>query len=235
MISVIIPAYNEEKRITKTVLAIEKCLLETTENFEILVVNDGSTDETKKVVSKLENSHIRLLSYQHNKGKGGAVKHGIKYAAGNYIVFTDADLPYPPENIQKACQLLKEDCDVVLGSRFQTENGKRYPWYRTIVSKGFGLLTSLTLNLKEKDTQCGFKAFRYSAAQTIFDKVTLCGWGFDVEIIFVAQKHGLKIKRLPVELFHENNISKINVFKDSVKMAKEVFEIKHNEQKGMYQ
>jgi len=194
MISVIIPAYNEENRIEKTVLAIEGCLRAQKEPFEILVVNDGSTDKTASVVNALENGNIRLLSYEKNKGKGGAVKYGVLFAAGDFICFTDADLPYPPDNIVPACQLLKDGYDVVLGRRYQKENGQKYPWYRTLSSKGSGVFVNLLLGLREKDTQCGFKAFRYKAAQEIYKRVTLSGWSFDAESIFIAKKQGFYAK-----------------------------------------
>ena len=235
MVSIIIPAYNEEKRIKKTLFLMEKELLKEKIDFEILVVNDGSTDGTKEVVSAMENGHIRLLSYDKNKGKGAAVKHGVYFAAGEHIVFTDADLPYMPENIGKACKMLREDYDLVLGSRIKSQSGKSYPWYRTVLSKGFGALTNSVLHLKEKDTQCGFKAFRYDVAQEIFKRVSLAGWGFDVEIIFIAKKLGYKIGRLPVELFHENKISKIKVLKDAKKMAGEVFQIRKNNKEKKYE
>lgn len=235
MVSVIIPAYNEEKRITGTLTAIEKTLRQAHVDFEILVVNDGSTDKTTEVVKQLVNGRIRLLSYKENRGKGGAVKYGIRHAAGHYIVFTDADLAYAPENIQRACQMLEKGCDVVLGSRVQSGSGKKYPWYRTVMSKGFGLLTGAVLQLRVRDTQCGFKAFRYEAAQEIFKRVLLSGWGFDAEAIFIAQKLGYKTERLQVELFHENKTSKIHVLRDAVKMANEVFEIKENNKLGRYE
>lgn len=234
MISIIVPAYNEEKRITKTLLAIEAVMINGTEDFEILAVNDGSHDNTAAVVRGLENEHIHLLSYEKNRGKGGAVKYGVEHAVGDYIAFIDADLPYPPESIPKAHAMLAEGCDAVLGKRVQTENGQKYPWYRTVMSKSFGLFVRTVLHMKEKDTQCGFKAFRAAAAKEIFSRVTLSGWGFDVEIIFIAERRGYRIKRLPVELFHENDESKINVVQDTLKMAGEVFAVRRNHKKGLY-
>lgn len=233
MISVIIPAYNEEKRIEKTIIAIKQELHSKKENFEIIVVDDGSSDATKAVVSALSDENIKLLSYEKNKGKGGAVKYGVLHALGEYIVFTDADLPYPPEKIVTACKLLHES-DLVLGKRIRSEKGGKYPWYRTLMSKGFGLFVSLVLGFFEKDTQCGFKAFKKEAAEQIFDKVRLSGWGFDVEIIFLADKMNLKVSRLTVELNHEEKGSKINIIKDTFKMMKEIFLIKQNDKKGLY-
>lgn len=235
MISIVVPAYNEENRITKTLQAIEAVMLASGETFEILAVNDGSCDKTADVIRSRENEHIRLLTYEKNRGKGGAVKHGVEHAEGDYIVFTDADLPYPPENIPKACAMLAEGYDAVLGKRVQKENGQKYPWYRTVMSKSFNLLVQSVLHIHEKDTQCGFKAFRKAAAKEIFKRITLTGWGFDVEMIFIAEKRGCKIGRIPVELFHENSESKINVVQDTLKMIGEVFTVRRNNKNGMYQ
>ncbi len=234
MISIIVPAYNEENRITKTLQAIEAVMKKGEAEFEILAVNDGSSDSTAAVVQQLENEHIHLLSYEKNRGKGGAVKYGVEHADGDYIAFIDADLPYPPESIPKACAMLAEGCDVVLGKRVQTENGQKYPWYRTVMSQCFGLFVRTVLHMKEKDTQCGFKAFRSEAAKEIFKRITLSGWGFDVEMIFIAEGRGYKIGRLAVELFHENAESKINVVKDTLKMAGEVFAVRRNNKNGLY-
>ncbi len=234
MISVIIPAYNEEKRIEPTVLAIYDFLKENRASFEIIVVDDGSVDKTSEVVKKLENEQIKLLSYAENRGKGGAVKYGVEHALGDMVVFTDADLPYLPQNILKAKKMLTDGCDVVLGSRMEQKNGKGYPLHRKIMSGCFGFFVTLLLHLKEKDTQCGFKAFTKEAANAIFQRARLSGWGFDVELIFIAQKLGLKIKRLEVTLFHDCEGSKVRIFKDPFQMLREVFLIQQNDKKDLY-
>jgi len=234
MISVIIPAYNEEKRIEATIYKIEEALLKSGEAFEILAVNDGSRDKTLEVLQTIESPHLVICSYEQNRGKGGAVKHGIEKASGEVVVFTDADLPYPPENIPLARKMLAGDCDLVLGSRVQNREGKKYPWYRKVMSEGFGLFVNLTLRLKEKDTQCGFKAFKKEVAREIFRRVTLTGWGFDVEMIFIAKKLGYKIGRLPVTLFHVNEGSKIHIVRDTLRMMGEVFTVRKNNKNGMY-
>ncbi len=234
MITIIVPAFNEELRITPTIDAILAALRRKTKDFEILVVNDGSTDNTKAVVESLENEQIKLLSYETNRGKGGAVKFGVEHARGDYIVFTDADLPYPPNNIHLACEKLASGTAVVLGKREMKENGGQYPWYRRVMSNGFGLLVKAVLHIKTKDTQCGFKAFRKEAAQDIFSRVTLSGWGFDMEVIFLAENLGYTTERLTVELFHDKKNSKINPVRDAIAMTKEVFKVKKNFKQGKY-
>lgn len=237
MISVILPAYNEEKRIGKTLDAI-CAYMETafpSGEYEILAVNDGSCDKTAEVISAHGGKNLRLLGYTPNRGKGGAVKYGAEHAKGDIILFTDADLPYPPENIKKAVDLFSEQkYDLILGNREQTESGQKYPWYRSLMSHGFSLLVNSILHLKVPDTQCGFKGFRRECAEKIFSVNTLTGWGFDVELIFLAKKFGFRIGRLPVTLFHENKGSKIKIVRDTLRMIKEVKRVKENEKKGIY-
>lgn len=234
-VSIIIPAYNEQNRIRKTLSELDFYMNENFEDYEILVVDDGSVDDTVRVLKECQNEHIFIHSYGANRGKGGAVKYGIEHAKGDMIMFTDADLPYPVYNIKKATdKFLNEPVDLVLGSRTYEENGQKYPWYRTAMSGAFGLVVRLILGMDVPDTQCGFKCFTKQAAKDIFAKSTLSGWGFDVEIIFIAKKLGYRIGRLNVELFHDNEGSKINVVKDAVTMFKEVLKVRKNNKKGIY-
>lgn len=237
MISVIVPAYNEENRITKTLdgLCAFLSAVYPPEEYEILVIDDGSTDKTSEVVSGHGGKNVYLLGYEENRGKGAAVKYGVQHAKGDYLVFTDADLPYAPENIEKAVCLMKEEsAEVVLGSRKEKDNGRKYPLYRKLMSGGFSLVVNLILNLRVPDTQCGFKAFTKRAAETIFEKSTLSGWGFDVELIFLAKKNGFLMGRLPVELFHDNDGSKVRALRDAVQMFREVLTVKKNNKNGIY-
>ncbi|MBQ3554043.1 MAG: glycosyltransferase family 2 protein [Clostridia bacterium] len=237
MISVIVPAYNEENRIMKTLDALCAFLSAAypPEEYEILVIDDGSTDKTREVVNSHSGKNLSLLGYGENRGKGAAVKYGVQHAKGDYLVFTDADLPYAPENIEKAVRLMKdESVDVVLGSRKEKDNGRKYPLYRKLMSGGFSLVVNLILNLRVPDTQCGFKAFTKRAAEAIFAKSTLTGWGFDVELIFLAKKKGFLLGRLPVELFHDNEGSKVRALRDAVQMFREVRTVRKNDKKGIY-
>lgn len=237
MVSVILPAYNEEKRITKTLDTLCRFMEGAfgAAEYEILAVDDGSTDETSRVISTHMGKNIRPLTYSPNRGKGGAVKYGVEHARGDVIIFTDADLPYPPENIGKAVRMFEKSAyDLILGNRESTENGQKYPWYRSLMSHGFSWVVDLILNLHVPDTQCGFKCFRRAAAEEIFRKTTLTGWGFDVELIFLAKKLGLSIGRIPVELFHENSGSKIRVVHDTLTMIREVRCVRANDKNGCY-
>ncbi len=237
MVSVIIPAYNEQNRIAKALDALTDFMegAFSEQDYEILVVDDGSRDATKDVVRAYGSKNVSLLTYENNRGKGGAVKYGVENAKGDIIIFTDADLPYPPESIKKAVEIFeKEQFELILGSRVISEQGKRYPWYRTIMSHTFSMLVDAVLKLHVPDTQCGFKCFRRNAAKNIFEKSTLVGWGFDVELIFIAKKMGYSIGRIPVHLSHENDGSKIRVFNATKTMIREVLCVRKNNKNGLY-
>ncbi len=234
-VSVIIPAYNEEKRIKKTLETVSEYMEKTFPDYEVLVVDDGSKDKTCQVVLPFLNDKIRLLSYGENRGKGAAVKYGILNSSGDFVAFTDADLPYPIENIQKALDLLKkENCDFVLGARVLKGGEKKYPLTRRIMSKVFSYMVRFIIGLNVPDTQCGFKVFSRECASDIFSKTTINGWGFDVEAIFIAVKYGYSFKRLNVELFHDINGSKISAVRDSFNMLSELKKIKKNDRKKLY-
>ncbi len=238
MISVIVPAYNEEKRIGKTLDSLCAFLSSAykEDEYEIVVVDDGSTDNTRRLVSSRSDQNLRLVGYSQNRGKGGAVKFGVSQAAGEILLFTDADLPYAPENIKKAAEQMEtEGYDVILNSREEKESKRKYPLYRRLMSQGFAFVVNLILKLHVPDTQCGFKAFRKAAADRIFPQCTLSGWGFDVELIFLAKKKGFSIGRLPVVLFHDNEGSKVRAFHDALQMFSEVLSVRKNEKKKLYE
>lgn len=233
MISVVIPAFNEENRIEQTVTAIDAFLKEQFHTYEIVVVNDGCTDRTIEKVIALSLPCVKICGYSENAGKGKAVKCGMKVAKGEFVLFTDADLPYAPVYMKDAYDLYKNGAEVVLGSR--QAQLSTYPWYRRISSICFSLVVRVLLGLNVPDTQCGFKGFSKVAKEQIFDQTTLFGWGFDVELIYIAaKKRKLHIDRVTVSMKHENEGSKIRVISDSVKMLKEVLAVRKNAKRGLY-
>lgn len=233
MISVIIPAFNEENRITKTVSAIDMFLKEEFSAYEIIVVSDGCTDATIENVKALSLPNVKTCGYLENAGKGEAVKCGMKNAIGDFVLFTDADLPYAPEFIKDAYDAYKQGAEVVLGSR--EAELSTYPWYRRISSICFSFAVRVLLGMNVPDTQCGFKGFSKAAKEQIFAKSTLAGWGFDVELIYIAKKQlNLPIDRVTVSMKHENEGSKIHIISDSVKMLKEVLAVRKNAKRGLY-
>ncbi|MCD6575923.1 MAG: glycosyltransferase [Nanoarchaeota archaeon] len=209
MISVIVPAYNEEKQIGKT---IEKLLKEKVE--EIIVVVDGN-DKTGEIAKKYKK--VKVLTFKHRLGKGGAIKEGFKASKGDVIVFVDADYWHQKASIRSLAKWIPK-YDIAIGSR-----RKRKTIKRKILSWGFNLLTKILLGLNLRDTQCGFKAFKREALKDLLSKMKTRGYAFDVELLYLA-KNKYKIKEVPVEW--EDINTKINPVKDSLKMFLELLRIK---------
>lgn len=229
-LSVIIPAYNEEKRLAKTLNSINDYLSKQNYDSEILVVDNGSTDDTVGVVRMLGGKikGLRLVSGQAGRGKGFAVKKGTLEARGDYRIFTDADNSTPIEQIEKMWPYFRQDYDVVIGSRDIKGSllDPPQPFLRKmILGKGFRLLRKFIIGLWNiQDTQCGFKCFTEKAALNIFPKITIMGFSFDAEVLFIAQKLGYKIKEVPVHW--KNDLESKVKFGDTIKMAMDLIKIR---------
>lgn len=198
-LTLIIPAYNEEKIIGETLKSVLNFLSPKTYTWEVIVVDDGSEDKTSTVVKSFKKPGIRLISLTENKGKGAAIRAGIKESRGEFIIFSDADLSVPIENIDKFLLALRKN-DVVIGSR-RIKGSKilvHQPWLRENMGRVFTFLTRLILSSKISDFTCGFKGFRREAALAIFGKAKLDRWAYDAEILFLAQKRGVKIAEIPI-------------------------------------
>ncbi len=235
--SIIIPAYNESQRIAAS---LDKIIAYTSEQkwmTEILVVNDGSRDNTKDIVLEYAKTHpqVRLIENPGNRGKGYTVRHGMSQATGEILLFTDADLSSPIQESKKLFAAIQGGADVAIGSRWlqaelQTE---RQPLHRQLFGRIFNLLLRIILGLKFKDTQCGFKAFTRKAALTLFPRQRIERWGFDPELLFLSQKYGLNIAEVPVEWAHDDR-SKINPVVDGFKMFTEMLRIRWADLTGKY-
>jgi len=235
--SIVIPAYNESARIRGT---IEKILVNIQRqgwDAEVLVVNDGSTDDTARLVQSYaaENPALRLLHNPGNRGKGYSVRHGMLHANGEVILFSDADLSSPIEEADKLFAAVNSGADVAMGSRWlraelQTQ---RQPLYRQLFGRIFNLALRILLGLQYRDTQCGFKAFTRRAAQTIFPLQHIERWGFDPEILYLARKFGLKIQELPVQWAHRDG-TRINPLRDGIRMFVEILKIRWYSISGKY-
>ena len=232
-----IPAYNESSRIRPTLDALLRHLQEQKWDAEILVVNDGSADDTAKIVREYAQRHpeIRLLENPGNHGKGYSVRNGMLHARGDICLFTDADLSSPITEAQKLFDAIAQGADIAIGSRWlrvelQTE---RQPLYRQLFGRIFNLVLRVILGLRFADTQCGFKAFRRDAALRIFPLQKIERWAFDPEILFLARRAGLQVEEVPVLWAHSGG-TRLHPFRDGLRMFVEVLRIRRNAMTGEY-
>ncbi len=237
-LSIIIPAYNEEGRLPKTLEDIDKYLSKQTYDYEILVVNDGSKDETVKVAKSLASKikNLKITGYKKNQGKGYAVRFGMLEAKGDYRLFTDADNSTSIDQIEKIWPWFEKEFDIVIGSRDIKGAilDPPQPWLRKIIlGEGFKLYRKIIIDLwKIEDTQCGFKCFAKKAAEEIFPKARISRFAFDPEILVIAKNLGYKIREIPV--YWKNDPESKVKFKSILKMARDLIIIKLNLIKGFY-
>jgi len=236
-ISVVIPAFNEELRIAGTIQSVHDYLQKRYASYEIVVVDDGSTDATGTIVAALakERNNLRLVRQAANSGKGLTVKAGIFAASGNIIIMSDADLSTPIEESEKLLSYYEEGYDVVIGSRGLKEADivVRQPWYRGRMGKIFNLFVRLLVIGEFRDTQCGFKMFRRDVARELFSRCRINHFCFDVEILFIAKKRGFSIKEVPIRWINSPD-SKVKIFKDSLRMLIDLVIIRANSYRGFY-
>ena len=202
LLSVIIPAYNEEKRLGPHLEPVLKFFHTHYPDFELIIVDDGSSDATAKTVSEViaKEPRVRLISYQPNRGKGYAVKRGVLASRGDPVLFMDADLSTPLSEVPKILKQLN-GVDIVIGSRGQAKShiNKKPPIFRKLASIIFDQIKYILVGLRRfKDTQCGFKVFRGSIARQLFARSQIDRFMFDVEILYLAERAGLKILEMPV-------------------------------------
>ena len=236
-VSIVIPAYNEEKRLGQTLKNVLSCVRERHWNAEVLVVDDGSSDATVEVVQRWRQAHpeLYLIENPRNCGKGFSVRNGLLQASGDIVMFTDADLSAPIEEADLLFQAIANGADVAIGSRWldRQKQTKHQPLYRRFFGRCYNWLTRTVMGLPFRDTQCGFKAFRREAAQSIFRLQTIERWGFDPEILFIAQRLGLRIAEVPVTWGHDER-SRISYLRDGTQMLREMLEIRTNSIRGRY-
>ncbi|MGA7292385.1 MAG: dolichyl-phosphate beta-glucosyltransferase [Terriglobales bacterium] len=229
--SFVIPAYNESSRIRPTLDALLRFVQEQNWDAEILVVNDGSTDDTAQIAQDYGKRHSQIVLVENpgNRGKGYSVRNGMLHARGDICLFTDADLSSPITESLKLFDAIARGADIAIGSRWlkaelQTE---RQPLYRQAFGRIFNLLLRVVLGLRFADTQCGFKAFRRTAAQRIFPLQKIERWGFDPEILFLAKRAGLRVEEVPVLWAHSEG-TRLHPFRDGMRMFLEVLRIRWN-------
>lgn len=230
-LSVVIPAYNEEKRITKTLQEIDKYLKNQPYSYEIIVVNDGSKDKTAEVVRGLALiiKNLKLIDNKENNGKGYVVRQGMLVAKGGVRLFTDADNSTSIDQVEKMWPELKAGFDIIIGSRKikGAVLDPPQPWFRRFVGEGFKFFRKIIVGLWEiQDSQCGFKGFTKKAAEDIFPRCRINRFAFDPEILLLGKKLGYKIKEVPV-LWKNDPESKVK-FKSIFKMALDLIKIRWN-------
>ncbi len=235
-LSVVIPAYNEEKRISQTLLAIDHYLSQQDYSSEILVVNDGSKDKTAQIVKNFTNliKNLKLIDNQKNHGKGWVVRQGMLEAKGEYRIYVDADNAISLEQIESFWPYLKEGYDVVIGS-IEVKGAKikeEAAWYRRMLGRWSKYLIRALTVWEIHDSQRAFKLFPAKMAEDIFSRQTIERWGFDIEILVIAKKRGYRIKELPVTWLNPGE-SKVTL-KSYWRTLKELLKIKWNLISGKY-
>lgn len=226
--TLVIPAFNEANRVGQTLGTVLDYLRETSPGSELIVVDDGSTDGTAEIVrgvfQKRGGAGMRLLRQPRNLGKGAAVRAGLRAAERPVAMFSDADLSTPIEEAPKLLEpIFAGELDVAFGSRAldRTLIGNRQAWYREQGGRVFNLLMRIATGLPYWDTQCGFKAFRLEAFRPVLDLAGSDGFGFDVELLYLAHQAGLRMREIPVRWNHCEG-SKVRFLKDSLRMLQEV-------------
>ena len=236
-ISIVIPAYNESARIESALGRVLDCVRAREWDAEVLVVDDGSSDDTAEIVQRwmADYPELQLFENPGNRGKGYSVRNGLLQAAGDIVMFTDADLSAPIEEAERLFATLHAGADVAIGSRWRDKQRqtRHQPLYRRFFGRCYNALTRVVMGLPYKDTQCGFKAFRRTAARCIFPLQTIERWGFDPEILFIAQKLDFRIVEVPVTWGHDER-SRISYLRDGSQMLKEMVEIRSNSVRGRY-
>jgi len=236
-ISVVVPCFNEEKTIYFNLKNIFDYLNNRFHDFELIAVNDGSADKTLEKLRRFQKEFpIRIIDNQPNEGKGKAVQRGILKSRFETVMFLDADLGIPIEELDGFLEEVKNGFDLVIASRFVPGLKILRPvvWHRRIMEKIFRLLRIIIINIWNiKDTQCGFKVFRRVAAMKIFSRLTVKRFAFDAEVIFLANKFGYKMKELPISLQNPPE-SHIRLVRDPLNMTWDLLRIRVNDWRGKY-
>jgi len=229
-LSIIIPAYNEQDRLPLTLSKIHSYCNSQSYNYEVLVVDDGSTDNTIRVVTDnplSEAGRLRILKNQRNRGKGYSVKRGVMASKGDYVLFSDADLSTPIGEVEKLFSALNERFDIAIGSRSikGAQIKEHQPLYREYMGKFFNRLVRIFAFKGIIDTQCGFKLFKGALARDIAAQMQVDGFAFDVEMLYLVRLRGLKIKEVPI-VWVNSPQSKVDPLRDSLKMLLDIINIK---------
>jgi dolichyl-phosphate beta-glucosyltransferase len=237
-ISIVIPAYNEERRLPRSLEHIRAYLKKRDCDGEVIVVDDGSTDQTARIVTEWQKQipTLRLVQNGRNRGKGFSVRHGMLEARARIAIFTDADLSSPIEEADKLLGVMGGGrYDVVIGSRAVDRRliTVRQSRFREIAGIIFNKMVQLVTGVRFVDTQCGFKAFAVDKMKPVFEQQRIEGFGFDPEILFLAKLNGLRMVEIPVRWAHDAD-SRVHMVRDSLRMFRELLQIRWNWLLGRY-
>lgn len=237
-LSVIIPAYNESERIPRAIEDIRAVIERWPFPVEVIVVDDGSSDETAAVVAACAERipQLRLVSYMPNQGKGFAVRTGVLEARGEIVLFMDADNSVPLEQASALIRAIEEGADAAIGSRYiqPSRTEKAPPWYRVAWSRLTNAIVQRSLLPGIKDTQCGFKAFRTATARPAFEQLTIRGWGFDLELLTILHRSNRSIVEISVP-FRDDRRTKINPLPDAWRVVRDYLTVQRNVLGGRYE
>jgi len=236
-ISVVIPAYNEENRLAPTIDNIGEYLRSEGYGYEIIVVDDGSSDATVELAKQAASMDpaVRIVENGANRGKGFSVKNGFMHATGRLVLFSDADLSTPIEELGRLKETMDAGADIVIGSRAMRDSDiiKRQPLYRMLMGKTFNKLVRILTVRGIKDTQCGFKLFRKDTCKGLFEVQRIERFAFDVELLFLASRKGLTVREIPVRWINSPQ-SKVNVVRDSARMLLDIIRLRWDYLRGAY-
>jgi glycosyltransferase involved in cell wall biosynthesis len=234
LLSIVIPAYNEAQRIQNSLDKVRRFRELAPYSTEVIVVDDGSTDQTTKTLSAFPN--VRLVRNDRNRGKGYSVRHGVLEGRGEFVLFTDADLSTPIEEVDELLAILRSTgADAALGSRALRREliGVHQPWGREIAGRFFNLLVRTFTGLRVHDTQCGFKLFRRSSTRRAFELMRVEGFGFDPELLFLIAKTGGRVVEVPVR-WNNDPATKVKFLRDSTRMFLDLIAIRWRFLSGGY-
>jgi dolichyl-phosphate beta-glucosyltransferase len=236
ILSIIIPAHNEEDRLAESLQRILAFLEDQPYEAEILVVENGSQDRTAEIALTIAEQHEQVHVIRESRaGKGLAVRTGMLAASGTYRFICDADLSMPIEQVNRFLPPACPEYAIAIGSR-EIAGSQRYnePAIRHLIGRIYNLLVRIIAVPHIQDTQCGFKSFHRSVVETLFPLQRLEGWAFDVELLYIAQKRGMRILEIPIDWYYMPG-SRIHILRDSIRMFSDLFTIRRNWRKGLYE
>ena len=234
-LSIIIPAHNEEHRLPNTLEQVFRFLEKQSYSAEVVVVENGSTDRTWKIANEFAVYHSNLVViHEESRGKGNALRRGVLTAKGEYRFICDADLSMPIEDLKNFLPPVLVNFDVAIGSR-EARGSVRYnePPYRHFGGRAINLIIQLLILPGLDDTQCGFKCFRAQAAESLFSQQTVTGWGFDIELLYLARRKKMKILEVPIRWYFDAD-SKVSAVRDALRMIGDILRIHVNALRGKY-